>query len=168
MTPVAHLGITILAASTLLAAGACAGAPESSPAQTPAAVTAPADGEETAAIEQLEREWVAAIVKKDVTAIDRLLAAGFVGTSPTAHTYGKDVALADLKSGLYAVKSMNLDEVSANVYGNTAIAFTSQQEESTYGGEDTSGHYHFTNVWIRDNGQWRVIASHGSRYGQRH
>ena len=35
-------------------------------------------------ITQLEREWVAAIVKKDPETIDKLMAEDFVGTSPTA------------------------------------------------------------------------------------
>ena len=151
--------LTVLAAATLLVAVGCAGEPEATFAPT---------GETATTIERLEREWVDAIVKNDAAAIDRLLAPDFAGTSPTAHTYDRNMALADLKSGLYKVKSMNLDEVSANVYGDTAVAFTSQQEESAYGDTDTSGHYHYTNVWVRTDGQWRVVASHGSRYAQAH
>ena len=131
-------------------------------------VAAFSEGKEAGTIEGLEREWVAAIVMNDAATIDRLLASDFVGTSPTAHSYNKDAALADLKSGIYVVRSMDLDEVSANVYGDTAVAFTSQEEKSKYGDKDTSGHYHYTNVWVRDNGQWRVVASHGSRYDQAH
>jgi len=147
------------ALTVLLFAAGCSNAPQT--AFQPAS-------EAATAVEQLERAWVDAIVKADAGAIDRLLADDFVGTSPTAHIYDKGVALSDLKSGTYKVKSMNLDEVSANVYGDTAVAFTSQQEESVYGETDTSGHYHFTNVWVRTGGQWRVVASHGSRYAQAH
>jgi ketosteroid isomerase-like protein len=151
--------ITVLSAAALLFAAGCVGEPE------PA--FAPANGA-AATIDQLEREWVDAIVKNDAATIDRLLAPDFAGTSPTAHTYDKNLALSDLKSGLYKVKSMTLDEVSANVYGDTAVAFTSQEEQSSYGDTDTSGHYHYTNVWVRQDGQWRVVASHGSRYAQAH
>jgi ketosteroid isomerase-like protein len=151
--------LTALAAATLMFAAGCANEP--APPLAPASETA-------TTVEQLERDWVEAIVKNDAAAIDRLLAPDFAGTSPTAHSYDRNMALADLKSGLYKVKSMNLDEVSANVYGDTAVAFTSQQEESAYGETDTSGHYHYTNVWVRNDGQWRVVASHGSRYAQAH
>jgi ketosteroid isomerase-like protein len=152
------------AAALLLVTYACS----AGTATAPAAETAPASISNPVgpAIEQLEREWVAAIVKNDADALDRLLADDFVGTSATGATYDKTRALSDLKSGTYAVKSMNLDEVSANVYGNAAVAFTSQQEESSYAGQDNSGHYHYTNVWIRNNDRWRVVASHGSRFAQ--
>jgi len=119
-------------------------------------------------ITQLERDWAAAIVKKDVAALDRFLADDFNGTSPTAHTFPKLTAIEDLKSGKYAVAAMDLDEISVNVYGNTAVSFTSQQEKSKYAGKDTSGHYHFTDVWIKKDGRWQVVASHGSRFNEPH
>jgi ketosteroid isomerase-like protein len=155
-----------IAAPLLLVTYACSAPTATAPAGEAAA---PAISDATVGvIEQLERDWVTAILKKDAASLDRLLADDFVGTSATAHTYSKARALSDLTSGTYAVTSMDLDEVSANVYGNTAVAFTSQQEKSSYAGQDNSGHYHYTNVWIRNNDQWRVVASHGSRFAQPH
>jgi ketosteroid isomerase-like protein len=91
-----------------------------------------------------------------------------VGTSPTAHTYNKSRALEEISDGIYLVESMNLDEISVNVYGDVAVAFTSQQEKSSYRGTDLSGHYHFTDVWMKKDGRWQVVASHGTRYGENH
>jgi ketosteroid isomerase-like protein len=129
---------------------------------------APAQSEDAKAVQatvvQLEKDWVAAIAKKDVATLDRLLADDFVGTSPTAHTYTKTNAIDDLKNAKYVVESMKLDEVSVNVYGSTAVAFASQEEKSHYAGTDTSGHYHFTDVWVKKGGRWQAVASHGTRY----
>jgi ketosteroid isomerase-like protein len=157
---------------------ACAPAPQPpAPADTAPAVPASATEETPAAfsteaaegeIEKLERDWVAAITTRDAATLDRILADDFVGTSPTAHVYYKPMAISTLESGTHVVKSMALDEVSANVFGDTAVAFTSQEEVSTFGGQDTSGHYHYTNVWIKRNGEWKVVASHGSRYDKGH
>ena len=58
---------------------------------------------------------------------------------------------------------MDLDQIDVNVFGNTAVAFTSQNEVSTYGNQDFSGHYHYTDVWVKRNGRWQVVASHGSK-----
>jgi len=137
-------------------------------ASAPILVSATAAGNVEAAITQLERDWAKAIVKKDVTALDRLLADEFNGTSPTAHTFPKSVAVGELKSGKYVVQSMVLDEISVNVYGNVAVAFTSQKEQSQYAGNDTSGHYHFTDVWVAKGDRWQVVASHGSRFNEGH
>ena len=117
-------------------------------------------------ITRLENEWVTAIIKKDAAALDNLLAVDFNGTSPTGDTFPRSDAIEDLKSGAYEVEPMALDEISVNVYGDTAVVFTSQQEKSKYDGKDNSGHYHFTNVWVKRDGKWKVVASHGSRYGK--
>lgn len=148
---------------TVLSCSGGTGEPAAS--ETPAAEPAPAqnDQEIETTIVGLEQEWVSAIVDKDTATIDRLMADNFVGTSPTGAYYMKDQVLDDLRSGRLDVTSMSLDESSANIFGDTAVAFTSQNEVSTYAGEDTSGHYHYTDVWLRRNGQWQVVASHGSR-----
>jgi ketosteroid isomerase-like protein len=136
-------------------------------AAQPAAAPAPTE-DVPAVITQLEREWVDAIVKKDVAALDRLLASDFSGTSSTAHNYTKVMAIRELKSDKYVVSSMTLDEISVNPYGDVAVAFTSQEEKSRYGGKDTSGHYHFTDVWVKKDGRWQAVASHGTRYDAGH
>ena len=136
--------------------------PQTTAAPAAAAPAAAQDVEQT--IAQLEKDWVAAIVKKDTATLNRLLASEFAGTSPTAHTYTKSEAIEDINNAKYVVDKMDLDEVSVNVYGTTAVSFTSQEEKSKYGGKDTSGHYHFTDVWVKKDGNWQAVASHGTRY----
>jgi ketosteroid isomerase-like protein len=118
-------------------------------------------------ITQLEKDWVAAIEKKDTATLDRILAQDFVGTSSTAHTYRKEDAIADIRDSRYVVDKMDLDEISVNVYGDTAVCFSSQEEKSKYEGKDTSGHYHFTDTWVKKDGKWQVVASHGTRFDKR-
>src|SRR5436190_2108716 len=95
-------------------AWSCTNAPAPQTTATPA-VSAPAPAENVeATITQLEKDWVAAIQKKDTATLDRLLAPDFVGTSPTAHTYMKSNAIDDIKDLRYVVDKMDLDEVSVN------------------------------------------------------
>ncbi len=161
MLPLAGLVVT-------LGAWSCTKAPEpqtaaATSATSAAAAPAPAEDVE-ATIIQLEKDWVAAIEKKDTATLDRLLADDFAGTSPTAHTYTKTNAIQEIKDAKYIVDKMDLDEASVNVYGTTAVSFTSQEEKSKYDGKDISGHYHFTDVWVKKDGRWQVVASHGTRY----
>ena len=158
-----NITLAVLAIAVLAFIPSCAAPPTQTNASPAPAVSAePAENVEDV-ITQLEKDWVAAIVSKDLTRLDGLLAADFNGTSPTGGTFPRDEAIEGLKTGSYAVESMSMDEVSVNVYGNTAVAFTSQQEKSRLDGKDNSGHYHFTNVWVKRNGRWQVVASHGSR-----
>ena len=117
-------------------------------------------------ITQLERNWAKAIVEKDTGTLERLLAKEFNGTSPTAETYSREMAIEDIKHGVYVVSMMDLDEISVNVFANTAVAFTSQNEISRYGDKDFSGHYHYTDVWVKRGGRWQVVASHGSLFNE--
>jgi ketosteroid isomerase-like protein len=149
------------------ALAACTQSAEPNKVATPSIVAGTASTETVVAeITRLENEWVTAIKKKDVAALENLLAEDFNGTSPTGVTFPRTDAIEDLKSGAYVVESMDLDELSVNVYGDTVVVFTSQQEKSKYDGIDNSGHYHFTNVWVKRDGKWKVVASHGSRYGK--
>jgi ketosteroid isomerase-like protein len=147
---------------------ACAADSAQQSQEQPQVAAAPAPTPDPREVEaeiiQLERDWVAAILKKDVDTLNRLLSDDFVGTAPSGGNFSKTQAIEDLKSGAYSIQSMEMDEVSANIYGNTAVAFTSQEEKSTYAGKNNSGHYHFTNVWIKRDGNWQVVASHGSPY----
>lgn len=153
-----NLLTTLLICAMLVVLPSCANEPTAATGATPAETAE----DVTKVIEGLEREWVAAIVNKDLVTLDRLLAEEFNGTSPTGSTFPKKSAIEDLKAGGYVVKSMDLDEVSVNAYGTTAVAFTSQNEVSQYDGKDISGHYHYTNVWVKRDGRWQVVASHGS------
>lgn len=167
-----QLMILVVLAAAFAAASCTQGAPPEgaspAPATTAPVVAPPVAEDVEATISQLERDWVGAIVKKDAATLDRLLAQEFNGTSPTAHVYSKAMAIDDLTRGTYVVESMNLDEISVNSYGDVAVAFASQEEKSRYAGQDVSGHYHYTDVWVRKDGRWQAVASHGTRYDKGH
>jgi len=110
----------------------------------------------------LEEAWVHAILQKNVNVLDRVMADDFSGVSPNGQRYTKGEAIADLRSGAYAVDSMTLDNVKVRIVGDIAIVTYSQNEKSKFGDEDCSGRYIFTDVWINRNDDWQVIASHGT------
>jgi ketosteroid isomerase-like protein len=110
----------------------------------------------------LEEAWVDAIVQKNVSVLDRVMAEDFSGMSPNGQRYTKQEAIADVHSGSYAVESMKLDNLKVRIVGDTAIVTYYQNEESKYGNEDCSGRYVFTDVWVNRNDDWQVIASHGT------
>jgi hypothetical protein len=112
------------------------------------------------AITNLENQWVGAIVKKDTATIDRLLADDFSGTTDD-QIYSKADAIEDVRTGTH--ESLELDNMKVRLFGDTAVVTMGQTEKSRHGDKDFSGHYLFTDVWARKNGQWIAVASHGSR-----
>jgi ketosteroid isomerase-like protein len=152
-----------LVTASLLLMSACAGSGTQTSAPPAASATAaPATTENVPeVITGLENEWVKAIVSKDAATIDRLIADDFIGTTNDVQ-YGKTDAIEDVKTGTH--ESLDLSNITVHVYGpDTAVATMDQNEKSKHGTEDFSGHYLFTDVWVKRDGQWRAVASHGSR-----
>ena len=69
----------------------------------------------------LEEAWVNAIIQKNVDVLDRVMADDFVGVSPNGEPYDKQEAIEDIRSGLYAVERMDLENVKVRVLGDLAI-----------------------------------------------
>lgn len=114
---------------------------------------------------QMEREWVEAAQKKDATTLDRILADDWVGQSPTGAAT-KSQALADLKSGDSKLDSITLGDMKVREFGNTAVVTGSDDEKSSYKGKDTSGHYVWTDVFVKRQGGWRAVASQSTLMAQ--
>jgi ketosteroid isomerase-like protein len=151
--------LVVVVIASMMTAVSCAKGTEETKA-SPVVSAAPASENVEQVITQKEREWVAAILQKDTAAIDRLIADDFSGTT-NDQSYSKEEAIADVKSGTH--ESLDLDNIEVRVFGDAAVATMGQNEKSQHGKEDFSGRYLFTNVWVKRNGQWQAVASHGSR-----
>ena len=146
-------------AALILFTVSCSGGSPPSNA-SPAPTVSAATEDTTKVITDLENEWVAAIVKKDTDTINRLLADDFSGTTDD-QIYSKADAIEDVKSGTH--ESLDLDNIKVRLFGDTAVVTMGQNEKSRHGNTDFTGHYLFTDVWAKKNGQWFAVASHGSR-----
>ncbi len=110
---------------------------------------------------QMERDWTEAALKKDVATLDKILADDWVGQGITGSAT-KAQALADLKSGDSKQDSVTLGEMKVRVFGNTAVVTGSDDEKTSYKGKDTSGHYTWTDVFVKLQGRWQAVASQGT------
>ena len=115
------------------------------------------------AIQKLEQQWGDALVKKDQATIDRIAAADWELTDPEGSVVSKAKADADLKSGTVVFESFHLDDLKVRVFGDIAIAYGLETEKSKYQGNDTSGQYRFTDVFVKRDGRWQAISTHVSR-----
>jgi ketosteroid isomerase-like protein len=115
---------------------------------------------------QLEHDWTNAALKKDAAALGKILADDWVGQGPTG-TETKAQTLADLKSGDNKLDSQTLSDIKVRVFGNTAIVTGSDDEKSSYKGKDTSGHYVWTDVFVKRNGRWQAVSSQGTLVAQK-
>lgn len=101
-------------------------------------------------------------IKGDTAAIDGILADDFVAILPDGSRSTKAQHLEELKTGVYKVQTMVVEPISVRVFGETAVATYAQTEKSTYKGREISGRTLWTDVIVRRDGRWQIVAEHGS------
>jgi ketosteroid isomerase-like protein len=115
---------------------------------------------------QVEREWTAAAQKHDADAIKRIEADDIILTYPDGTTGTKADDVRDAESGALTVEAWDVSDAKVIVLdANTAIVTgRSTVKNGKYKGTDgktidISGQYRFTDVFVRRNGRWQVVAS---------
>jgi ketosteroid isomerase-like protein len=125
---------------------------------------------DTAAIEkellQLEREWAAAAVTRDVDAIRRIEADDITVTYPDGTTGTKADDLRDIESGALTAEAWDLADVKVRVLDADTAVITGRGiiKNGKYKGPDgrtqsLKPEYRFTDVLERRSGRWQVVAS---------
>jgi ketosteroid isomerase-like protein len=63
----------------------------------------------------------------------------------------------------YTIESSSVAEISARAFGNTAIMTLRNNSKGTYQGNDVSGEYRETIVWVKRDGRWQMVACQVTR-----
>jgi ketosteroid isomerase-like protein len=121
-----------------------------------------ASGGTEEAVMRIERELLDAVLKGNSSANERYLADTYVFTGPDGTVENKAQAIADLKSGDLKLQSASLDDAKVQVYNDTAVVTYSSNDKGTYKGKDISGKTRWTDVFVKHNGRWQLVASHGT------
>ncbi len=127
-----------------------------------------ADGEADAAREliRLEREWGDAIVKRDVAAMDRILAEDYVMTSPEGLVVTRGKILEFFRSprdAPPAITGADNDDISARIYGETAVVSYRFTLKLRSEGRDTESPFRHTDVFVKKDGRWRCVSRQATR-----
>ena len=113
-------------------------------------------------IRRLDQERIQAQIHADAAALDRIYADDFIGIGPSGTVRTKPQVLADFTSHDLNFQSITTDEVRIRFYGNTVV----ETGRSTMVGQDKGKvvprDNRFTRVWVRRQGQWRLVANHYS------
>lgn len=97
-------------------------------------------------------EWMA---DKNVDSLKQLFAdkAMFVHMGGT---WGKEQELATIQSGSIWYKKAAVYNVLVNMFGNTAILLNDIDLEAVVGGHDVINPFMVTEVYIKENGRWKM------------
>jgi uncharacterized protein (TIGR02246 family) len=106
----------------------------------------------------LEQRWAEAIRAGDADAIAPIFADELTYTGPDGRRRTRAEELEALRSGDADVSEFETKDVEVRLYGDVAVVFGEHTEKSTYRGEDTSGRYRWTEVFVKRDGRWQVVA----------
>ncbi len=112
---------------------------------------------------QLENDWSAADKHRDAAALNRILAEDWIGIDFEGTVLNKEQALRGIASGSGELDSTVLRDMKVRVYGNTAVITGTDTERGEYHGQDSSGRYVWTDVFVRRNGRWQAVSSQSTR-----
>jgi uncharacterized protein (TIGR02246 family) len=114
------------------------------------------------AIRQVDNERIQAQIHADAAALERIYADDFIGIGPSGTVRHKPEVLSDFTSGHLKFQSITTDEVQVRIYGDTAV----ETGLSTMVGQDEGKvvprDNRFTRVWVKQEGNWRLVANHYS------
>jgi len=110
---------------------------------------------------KLSREWMDAWVNVDLAACDRILDADFVLSSARGVLMDRNEWL-EMAAGPFAGDSFEWLEMIVRPYDNFAIVHSKTFQKANVNGEDWSGKFLLTDVWILREDGWKVLSRHGT------
>lgn len=134
--------------------------PVAETAEARPAVTSIEDTKKT--LLSIEQNWMESLRVRDADSLSQVISADFtfansrLGEMKTRSQY-LEYALRDLK-----LTSFEFDKTTIQLFGRTAIVSSQLKQKGSVGGEDWSGNYLVTDVWINRDGNWRVVSRHES------
>ena len=130
-------------------------------AQQSSALT-PADVE----VRKLERAWLDAYEKKDVTAMTAIVADDFTITFSDGEIQTKPQIIESLKRPGGSTSKFTTENVQSRVYGDTVILIGLVISEWKQNGQPMSDRSRYTDTYVKRGGKWQVVASHLSKVGK--
>jgi ketosteroid isomerase-like protein len=161
--------LTVLAAIVAILTGCPAPAANNAAANKPAnaantANTAAAPAADTAAVEaeikKLANDGVAAILKNDTAALDKLWADNYMFIAQDGSVSTKAQRLESMKSGTSKIDALSYDEmnVRSNPEGTGAILIGRLTVKGTNLGKAVEGKMRFSQVWAKSKDGWRAVS----------
>jgi ketosteroid isomerase-like protein len=108
---------------------------------------------------QMERDWAKAMMSGDNATMDRIIASDWVLTDPMGHRTSRAEAVGDLRSGALKFESTVPLDMEVRVFGDTALVSGRTRDKGTFKGQDISGDYRFTDVFVKRDGRWQAVST---------
>jgi len=109
-------------------------------------------------IVEMERQAKEASIRRDAEFSQRTLAEDYVAITPLGQVTTKQDTVSARKSGQLRYDTINVSDMVVRVYGDTAVVTARADVKGHQLGEDFSGPYRYTRIWVRRTGHWQAVS----------
>lgn len=113
-------------------------------------------------IHQLEEELTRTEGRVDVNALDRIYADDIMVTAPIGICVDKPAVMSEIRMAAEKaiVGRYDKDDLKVRAYGDTAVSSYRMTAWATVEGTEIKRALCITNVWMKRNGHWQIVARH--------
>jgi hypothetical protein len=112
--------------------------------------------EAAAAIDRFDQAWY----RKDSPGVDSILAPSYMYFTQSGGVFDRASLVRTAGSPSYRLESMNRDQVSIVIQGNTAVVNTIWTAKGIYNGVPFNDRQRCSLTLIKENGQVRILSEH--------
>jgi len=106
----------------------------------------------------MERQAKDASLHRDADFSQRTLAEDYVAITPLGQVTTKQDSVSARKSGQLRYDTINVSDMVVRIYGDTAVVTARADVKGHQLGEDFSGPYRYTRIWVRRTGHWQAVS----------
>ena len=115
----------------------------------------------------IENERVATLLGGDADAYANYLGEEFFYNVASGGAYSKKEYVELLRSGAVKVKSVRREPSGVEIYGNVAVVTYVSHSDVNIRGEDRELHLRTLHVWVKRDGQWKLVARQATNVPQK-
>jgi hypothetical protein len=108
---------------------------------------------------KLEDDWARALKTKDRQVLDAIVAPNFTFIEPDGTVKNRDEYLADRTSEIADIESFELADLKVSLFENCALTSGVSKITERRQGKRYRFSLRWKELWLKDNGNWRVVAS---------
>jgi ketosteroid isomerase-like protein len=110
-------------------------------------------------LKKIEQDWAEAYVKRDTAFLQRITTDDFAFIGPDGNMVSKAEYVKSIE-GDTVFTAFKIDELKVRVYGDAAVVLGLATITAKTKDEDESGRYSFTDVFVKQKGEWKAVSGH--------
>ena len=116
-------------------------------------------------VKQLRDKWMEAEESKNIPVLRQILADEFTAVNAQGQALDREHFLERMQDPNRILHVRNPRETTLHIYGNGTVAVLTEHVtvDGTDKGKSFGGEFRFARIFVKKNGQWKVVLAQGTR-----